>query len=301
MPSRPSISDLTFVIDAAGRYSHEKKAPLVFAGVAVKTSFRDSIKEALLVSTGGCLKKWSELDSPKMAHTVFRFIAKHQLYIYVKIIWKTDEAWDTYFNDGQQLYEKGVTRAQEQMQYAKPMNTLKTHMFGLTASGLAGFYMGRHLPQLSPISNPIRTINITTVLDSDIHGQTNQEMCQQVFAGIEGDLPQTVEATRIKPIFRILIKTEQEEPLLHLADYIAGYFYSLKAYGETSSDERASLIKAANQSMSKIPEYCLMLQEEVFKETYLLPKETFDNVLPYKERHRLRRLLDRPKDMIPRE
>jgi len=180
------IPNLTFVMDASGRCSHEPGSPLVFAGVAIKTSAVDSTREALLVSTNGILSKWSQANTPEEAQAILRFIAKKQLYIYVRIIWKTGEAWSKHFDDGQQIYEKGVFKAQEPMPYAKPMNTFKSHMFGMTGSGLAGMYLGRHIASLPGKNMPVRTINITEILDSDVQGQTNQEICRNVLIGAGG-------------------------------------------------------------------------------------------------------------------
>lgn len=101
-------------------------------------------------------------------------------------------------------------------------------------------------------------------------------------------MPQTVQSTRIKPIFDVLIKTEQEEPLLLLADHVAGYFYSDRMYGQREENSRASMLYAAKESVLKIPEYCLMVQEGPFNEDYLLSKEIFEHVIPRKQREKLR-------------
>ncbi len=278
-------------MDAAGRYSHDKRSPLVFAGVAVKTSVVDSIREAFLVSTHQCAKKWSEISSPDEAQAVFRFMAKHQLYAFINVIWKTGVAWEKYFSDGQALYARAVLKAQEPMPYAKPMNTFKTHMFGMLGSGLLGMYMGRNLNRLSRKRKQIRSIQITQVLDTDIQGETNQELCREVFAGIEGDLPITIGATGIKPIFKVLLKSEQEEPLLLLADHVAGYFYSQKAYGESEENIQTPILRAAKEGLLKIPDRCMMIVEDEFREEYILPPYTFDHIIPLRQRLALRKRL----------
>jgi hypothetical protein len=42
-PLKPLFPDLTFFLDAAGRYSHWKDTPIVFAAVAVETTAIEAI------------------------------------------------------------------------------------------------------------------------------------------------------------------------------------------------------------------------------------------------------------------
>lgn len=289
--------DLTFFLDAAGRYSHSKETPIVFAGVALETTAIEEVRESLLTITKGNLAKWSADDlRPDTARAVFWLLAKRQLFWLVRIIWKNTPEWDSYFEYGEKLYQKAVKNAQEAAPYAKPMNTFKLHQFGLASADLLGFYMGRHRRKLPPKDGPVESISVTTIHDSDIHGQVNQQVFRDVLNGIQGDLPRTILATRIKPVFDALIKTEEEEPLLLLPDYIAGYLYSRKAYGLADGNDKANLLTAVEALYEQIPKGCYHLLEEQFREKYLLPPTTFDHVLPKKERDALFEVLLGKKD-----
>lgn len=277
--------DLTFFLDVGGRYSHSKETPIVFAAVAVETKAVDEVRESLLAAVKGSLDKWAKSQSGhEGAKSIFRLLAKRQLYWVVRIIWKDTPEWDRYFTAGQQLYDKGVKSAQEPMSYAKPMNTFKLHQFGLVSAELLGFYLRQHRNRLPTKGMPDQQITVTGIFDSDIQGQTNQEMCQKVFAGIQGGLPNTVQATRVKPDFNVSIKTEQEEPLLLLADHIAGYFYSRGAYGLPEENNWGGFLSAIEPLVEKVPACCRKIIEEHFQDEYLLPSTTFDHVLPKKER-----------------
>ena len=104
-----------------------------------------------------------------------------------------------------------MKNAAEAAPYAKPMNTFKLHQFGLASADLLGVYLGR-LPLASSKRWVGAAHNVKTVFDSDIQGEANQKVCQNVFEGLEGDLPRTVQATRVEPHFKVSITTEQEEP-----------------------------------------------------------------------------------------
>ena len=280
--------DLTFFLDVAGRYSHSKETPIVISAVAVETKAVDGVRESLYHVTKGSSVKWSESGTDHdVARAIFRLLVKRQLFWVVRTIWKDTPEWDRYFSDGNKLYEKGVKNAQEAMPYAKPMNTFKLHQFGLASAELLGFYLRQHPQWLLSKDGPVQPITVTGVFDSDIQGQTNQRIFQNVFEGLEGELPQTVQATRIQPYFKVSINTEQEEPLLLLPDHIAGYFYSRSAYGITGENERGNLLAAVEPLIEQFPKYCYKIMEEKFQEEYLLPSTTFDHVLPKEEREAL--------------
>lgn len=103
------FQNLTFFIDASGRYSHAKPVPIVFAGIAVDTRAVDEIRESLLTAANGRLWKWSNRTETKQcASIIFRLLAKRQLVGVVKLVWKTTPEWGEYFREGQHLYEEGI-------------------------------------------------------------------------------------------------------------------------------------------------------------------------------------------------
>ena len=128
------------------------------------------------------------------------------------------------------------------------------------------------------------------MIDSDVHGEVNQRIFKDVMEGVN-DLPHTEGETGIQTEFRIFLKTEQEEPLLYLADHLAGLFYSRRAYGTTLENDRTDLIRAAESVITKWPTTCLRLRENAFDDNYLLEDSVFDHVLPRKKREELLRAL----------
>lgn len=282
-----NFPDVTCFLDAGGRYSHSKDAPLVFAGVGMWSSAVDRVREALLASVPSGLRKWSETEGDvNISKAIFRLMAKRQLYGSVNVIWKTGPAWDRYHQAGQVIYEKGAKKAQEAIPYAKPMATLKIHLFGDVMADLYGHMLGRNRHLLPKNKVPLQNVSVTAVIDSDVHGEVNQRVFKNVLERAN-DLPNTEHETGIRTEFNVFLKTEQEEPLLYLADHLAGVFYSKRAYGTTSGNDRASLIRAAESAISKWPTTCLRLREGVFDDNYLLEDSVFDHVLPRKKREEL--------------
>jgi hypothetical protein len=274
-------------MDVAGRYSHSKDTPLVFAAVGMRSSAVSMIRESLIASAGAGLRKWSNPSgNAESAKAVFRLIAKRQLYGAVNIIWKTSPAWDRYHDTGQELYDEGVRRSQEAMPYAKSMATMKIHLFGDIMADLYGHILGLNRHLLPQDGKQLQLVTVTAVFDSDIQGQACRDMFENVM-GAQKELPRTEKETGIRTEFKISIKTEEEEPLLLLPDYLAGLYYSKRVYGTTLENERSDLLKAVEPVVSKWPSTCLRMREGDFNEEYLLEPNVFDHVLPKKRRDEL--------------
>ena len=276
--------DMTCFLDVSGRYSHSKEAPLVFAAVGMWSSAVDEVRESLLTAMKSEPRKWSDSgDDADHVKAAVRLIAKRQLYGIVHIIWKDTEKWDLYHQTGQAIYDKGVKNAQEAMTYAKPMATLKLHLFGIVLADLYGHILHQNKYRLKPKSNGLRSVTVTGVFDSDIQGDKNQEIFRRIMGGVT-DLPKTEKATGIRTTFSPFISTEQDEPLLLLPDHLAGFYYSKKMYGKGLENSRKDLLHVLEPILEKWPSECFRVFEYHFGEEYLLDPEVFDYVLPEKQR-----------------
>lgn len=275
----------------------------MFCAVGMQTKHVHEVREHLLTATDGNLVKWSDSEgnpeTAKGVFSVFSLLVTRRVMWLAHIIWKNTPEWDRYFEDGNTLYEKCVKNAQEAAPYAKPMNTFKLHHFGLSSADFLGLYLGRHPLMLPPNNRPVQRITVNAVFDSDIQGETNQKICQDVFAGLEGGFHRTIQATRIEPHFKVSITTEQAEPLLLLPDHVAGYLYSTKAYGLSDQNVRRDFLNAVKPFFEQIPPLCYKVIEQAFREAYLLPPTTFDHVLPKKERDALLEALTGKKEATP--
>ena len=72
-----------------------------------------------------------------------------------------------------------------------------------------------------------------------------------------------------------------------LADHLAGYHCSHRAYDSQNGGKWQELVKAVGPLISKWPPNCCHISEEPFREKYLLAPDVFDYVLPKKERDKL--------------
>lgn len=286
MPNQ--FPELTFLLDASGRFSADKRLPIVIGGIAVKTSDVDSLREGLLtVTKGSQINKWSEAEKDiDAAKAIFRLMVKRQITGVVQIIRKHSCEWDQYWEAGQKLYDKGVKKAQKALSYAKPATTLKFHLYGIAIGQVFGHHLLRHKDQLPKHLPQPQRLPVTAICDSDIQGASNVRVFKRIFREL-GEMPNTKALTNIIPEFDVRLKTEQEEPLLVLPDYLAGYFYSADVYRSENNTARKSLAMEIKSSIDQWPSRVLKVMDETFKESYLVEPHIFDRVLPKKERERL--------------
>lgn len=169
------------------------------------------------------------------------------------------------------------------MTYAKPMNTLKLHLFGIVMAELYGLILHQNRYRIQPKMNDLHSVTVKGIFDSDVQGEKNQEIFKNVMGGVN-ELPLTEEATGIHTIFSPSISTEQDEPLLLLPDHLAGFYYSQKAYGKDLGNDRKDILYAIEPIIDKWPSECFRVNEYQFGEDYLLHPEVFDHVLPKKQR-----------------
>lgn len=286
MPNR--FPELSFFLDASGRFSADKSLPIVIGGIAVENSEVDSLRESLLtVTKGSRINKWSEAEKDiDLARAIFRLMVKRQITGVVQIIRKNSCEWDQYWKTGQKLYDKGVKKAQEALSYAKPATTLKFHLYGIAIGQVFGFHLVRYKDQLPKHLPQPQNLSITAICDSDIQGASNVQVFKRIFREL-GELPNTKAITNIIPEFDVHLKTEQEEPLLVLPDYLAGYIYSIDVYRSENNTARKDLAEEIKSIVDQWPPYALKIMDEAFKESYLVEPHIFDRVLPKKERERL--------------
>jgi len=271
--------DLTFFIDAGGRYSHSKEVPIVFAGLAVETRHVNEIRDSLLTAANSPLCKWSNgKETKECARVIFRLLCKRQLIGVVRIVWKNTPEWDAYFVEGQRLYQIAIRKAQRSVSFAKPMATFKLHQLGILCGDLIGFFADRNRRRIPHKDSPIQPFAVTAVFDSDIHGEANQQVFKAVFDRVDPELKRTHAHFRICPRIKAEIKTEQEEPLLLLADYLAGYHYSRVAYKAQQQNDWMDLLTAVRRMVEKIPVGCQRLKEIQFREKYFIGPKTFDDL-----------------------
>lgn len=232
--------------------------------------------------------KWTDVvNNPSLAKRIFRSICKQQLLASITTYKKTNPCWENYWREGERIYQVGVTRAQEKIPYGKASANLKLHLYSTEGARVYSYYFGSH-HQYMAVNRPDETHfqRITLLIDTDIQGELTQSVFRGVFENF-GELSNVKERLNLVPLIKLKFFTEEEENILILADFLAGYHYSIQAYGVGQQNGWGELLRSVKPIMENYPSYAIFHHLFEFQECYPLPPDTFNYVLPRRNRGKI--------------
>lgn len=284
-----NLPDITIFLDAAGRFSrNDLSTPIVFAGIAIENRKLPKIREGLLRIINGKKVKWSNVDNNiDLAKKMFQSIVKQQLLASISTYRKSNPCWGKYWEEGEKIYQTGITNAQESMPYAKPSMNLKFNLYSNEAARLWGYYIRSCYPKMAS-HRPDKTHfqNVSVVIDTDIDGASNQAVIKKVFDATT-EMPRVKDLLNLKLEHSLQLKTEEEEPILLIPDFLAGYTYSAEAYGINQNNSWGDLLRSITPLMKKYSSSRIFKEKLDFNEQYPLPSHTFEDILPKRQRERI--------------
>lgn len=216
------MNRLSLFYDISGRVSEESQFDRFFTvgGIIILTEDEDKVRAAI----GRGIPKWRDTNGVFLS-LIANVLNHYDIHCTVVRIEKTEPAWTQFCSVGDQQYQYLSSRTKPKPGFAKPGNVLKEWAFGnCSATGLGLYLKSQGRPViLNP--NGFSALYLKIVCDTDIQGQENRE----VFEGKWRHWCKVTKLTshlEIKPyIDCVEFKTEQEENLLSLPDYLAGYIH----------------------------------------------------------------------------
>jgi hypothetical protein len=213
------VNRLTLYTDIAGRLSRSiaGSARVTAAAVVIETVRAEAVAKKLPAQ----LPKWKQCTC-EGARTVVDLLSAEAVAVGVYSVNKDVPAWEQFWRDSEPL-QAGI-RAQDGRPagFAKPAVVLAFQLIATASAMATGHalrigsknriqdYRGRDL------------IERTIISDSDIAGEETLEVYRKLWARADGAQPR-LEAAGIRfTTAQVSVTTEQEQPLLLLADYAAG-------------------------------------------------------------------------------
>ena len=129
--------------------------------------------------------------------------------------------WRNFFRDAQMFRAKAEARLGKVASYLEGDTTLRTRLLCQGFGRLVRYLLRPHMPQRDGEAQII----LNLVADNDIRGQSNQALFCDTIVHDWAKNSRLIWDFNIVPIATASCKTEQEEPLLLLADYIAGAYH----------------------------------------------------------------------------
>ncbi|MGA2525568.1 MAG: hypothetical protein ABSF79_02995 [Smithellaceae bacterium] len=216
------MNRLTLFYDIAGRVAKESQLDEFFTvgGAIIPTGLEDQVRDAI----GWDTPKWRDTNDSYLS-LILDILKNFKVRCTVVKIEKTEPAWSKFWNAGDQQYNYLSSRTKPKPGFAKSGNLLKEWAFGkCSATGLGLHLKDQGRPTILD-TNGYSILYLKIICDTDIQGQENRDV-------FENNWKQWCKATKltshlgIRPYLDCAeFKTEQEDNLLLLPDYLAGYIH----------------------------------------------------------------------------
>jgi hypothetical protein len=214
------INRLSLFYDISGRISEGSQLNPFFTigGVIIPTEDEDKVRVAL----GYGIPKWRDANGVSLS-LITSVLNHYDIYCTVARIEKTEPAWTEFWSTGDRQYQYLSSKTKPKPGFAKPGNVLKDWAFGICSAAGLGLYLRSQGRPVILDPNGLSALYLKVVCDTEIQGEENRKV-------FEDSWTHWCEVTKLAPHLEIKpyidcvqFKTEQEENLLILPDYLAGY------------------------------------------------------------------------------
>lgn len=213
----------TLFADIAGRVALETIGSDRVTGAAIAIATQDV--SAVRSRVAGRFPKWKDATLTDAEAVVDAMIADAAAVAAVTV-YKDTDAWRQFWADAPPLHDAIVAQDQRGAGFVKPANATTFWLFG-GAFALAS----AHAIKIGPPNRLVdyrgrEAIERTIVCDSDIKGDENIDVFTSLWERADGHQPR-LESIGLRFYTRqVSVTTEDEEPLLLLADYLAGIVHA---------------------------------------------------------------------------
>jgi len=216
------MSRFTFFADIAGQVSFDTKGSnrITAAAVAIPSVQTDAVRSRLFG-----LPKWRDC-SEEVAEEIVALLVECASAIAVSSITKDSESWEHFWRSNKPLHDAIVRQDRVPAGFIKPSNVIRFAILGDSfAMALGHAVRIAHRPGI--VDDQARElIERTIVCDSDVQGDENVAVFKSFWEQSDVDQPKIHKAGFRFVTREVIVTTEQSEPLLLLADVVAGVAHS---------------------------------------------------------------------------
>jgi hypothetical protein len=226
------MSRYTIFMDVSGRVARSIEGHQ-FATVG-GFSLETEKLEAALNNLPTDLPKW-EAATIADIKKVIEYISENAIYVMAVCLDKKTELWHLFWDDADSYHQKIASASKMRTGFVKAANVIRYWLFGQCAAPLIAETIKRvGIPKVLD-SNGLGIVEVNIVCDSDIQGSDNIEAFESCWKQFEKSQKKT-NSLGLRMILKDLrIETEQNEPLILVADYVAGICNSLFGAGKVSA------------------------------------------------------------------
>jgi len=180
------------------------------------------------------IPKW-EMATIADVKKVSKYICENAIYVTAVCLDKNTEKWSLFWDDAESYHQKLASASRMRTGYVKAANVIRYWLFGHCAALLITETIKRvGMPTILD-SNGLGIIKVDVVCDSDIQGSDNIDAFKSCWEQFEKSQKKTNRLGLRIILKDVKIVSEQDEPLIFIADYIAGICNSLFGAGKVSA------------------------------------------------------------------
>ena len=186
------------------------------------------------------LPKW-EMATITDVRKVSKYICENAIYVTAVCLDKNTEKWSLFWDDAESFHQKLASASRMRTGYVKAANVIRYWFFGHCAARLIVETIKRAgMPKILDPSG-LGIVEVDVVCDSDIQGSDNIDAFKSCWEQFEKSQKKT-NSLGLRIILKdVKIESEQNEPLIFIADYIAGICNSLFGAGKVSAPDDLDL------------------------------------------------------------
>jgi len=262
----------TVASDLSGQPRRDNSSPvLVIAAIGVASEVLTTVRATVRENVPA---KWRDGGLAGF-RAVQSIIVSHKLPVAVTIVTGISaKPWHDFWDDGQRAATLLHAGSSEKAVFAQSEHTSRMFLFSMNFAHCAGQVLKRRGWKPSAPRPKRDSVHFNVVFDTDISNLETRELLavsHQEWA----DWSNVMAWANIDPTIAVEYKTEQEEPLLMLADYVAGTFYH--AHPEAVLNKPVAPVDEVRRAVATFKETvgpALRLESQVFQEKHPLRRLT---------------------------
>ena len=234
---------ITSLSDIAGQMTETSAGAdtLTVAGVLLPSGGLRQIRKKLPVQ----LPKWRDATDSDV-ETVVSIALGECLALSAASVDKTAEQWTNFWQDAADVHRAVASLEKGSVSFLKAATMIKIILFGhSSAACLGNAIFTKSIPDALRRHGMLETCE-DVILDNEIQGKDNRDALIEAWRATNSYQPWSNAAGLARKAKSLQLKTEQSEPLLLLADYVAGIVHASHSRVDTLSKSRVSAKAAAH-------------------------------------------------------
>lgn len=228
-------------MDLSGRVAHSTEGHdfATVGGFSVVTGTIDNSRENLPKA----LPKWEKATISDVKK-VSKYICENAIYVTSVCLDKNTEKWSLFWEDAEIYHQKLASASRMRTGYVKAANVIRYWLFCQCAVYLLAETIKRNEKPTILDDHGLGIVEVDIVCDSDIQGDDNIDAFKACWEQYEKSQEKTKQLGLRIILKDVKIVTEQEEPLIFIADYMAGICNAFFGAGNVSAPAGLDLVSA---------------------------------------------------------